>query len=908
MNDGTTHLRSATFDPLMNSRIAKKKPTQRRDRESISKGAMEMIFKSFKTKKTMVRREPEENDDIQGRSLFNTEGNFVDQNEEKKKEKRSCWYRFKKKVNAMMDHPVYIILMSCLTLIALFFSDLQTAWCPPTADLPIDFCQFLVFILFTVEIILCCMCDDSYFNSIFFWLDTVSVLSLFLDVNFISDYFLSASHFGGDHHKYKYQLALSKISVASGTTRVLRILRIIKLIRLLKLYKTVNLAKKRMAKIEEEKKKKLKQMLMQPEKSNTDSSNLETNENTDRELLKETKPKKSKKPSFKLVSVKTHIQSDDIGKVQNYNDISDETLKESRISKVITDSLNKKIFCLVMIILVVYPFLSDDFYITGKESMSYVLLNQLLESFSEFSGVNIVEYIELSNDPFFPLINITSNGELFYSNPKITKNNFRSDEVRSLISPSGLYVITFSAYKETTLTAMLNFFRTWFVCFLVALSVWFIEGSVHQIVLQPLEIMMEIIDKVCKDPANAKNINEIQSGTKATIDKFGNEGADQYEIKTIKNALIKISALLSMGFGKIGAKIINKNLVEENFDFKEKGKMIAGIYGIFSIKNYMEISKTFRKNSIVFINHIVEIIHDSIDLFSGDITRNSSNDINAIWKYSNSSFQVQKEKENPKEDTAKVDKEKISSLIEGVSELALFSMIRTYRKISKKANAYFQQENQKISLGFCLHSGYSIEGVIGSILKIDTVHVSKNTQITTIMKNASAYYGVEIVFSDSFYDSLGIKTKNLCRCIDIIRFTGYPNKTFKMYTIDLNRNLEISKKVKLYLNSTEKELVHKEKKKKLFDSINEAGSVENVMLAKRSIIEVLDNNYGEDFYIEYRKGFELYESCQWKDAKKCFQSCLKIMEDRPCEILIQYIDSFEGKAPDFWFGRDCPFE
>ena len=928
----------------------------------------QIILTSIATKNKNIRERHltiDKRETKQKKSIFDTG------EKDNKHTKLSCNEKFKKNANYIMDLPITIILMSILTLFALFLSDIQTAWCPPSVDLPFDIIQLFVFISFTIEICLCTYVDPSYGLSLFFWLDIISTLSLFLDVNFISDHFLGTKIFIGNT-KYKYQLALSKISTASGTTRVLRVLRIVKLIRVVKLYKQVYQAKTKMVKAEEMKKKKIKMLLLNnSNKSNTDSSIPDSEEKMNTSGGGETSSSKKgstetgKKPtvprmkqSFKVVHLMEDEESekkvkDDFGKVQKINDVSDETLKESRISKTLTDSLNKKIFCLVMIVLIIYPFLCDDFYITSTESISYTVLGSYLESYylineKTFNRV-FDKYISSSMDSFFPIINITLNGSLVYKNPNITKTNFRNDEVSVYVSPNTLIEITFSMFKSTTLNATLNFFRTLFVCVLVTMSVWFIEGDAKENVLEPLEIMMEIIDKVSSDPANAKNINQIQSGTKATIEKFeGKKVENNYEIKVIKQSIIKLSALLSMGFGEIGAEIVKNNLINDSYNFKERGKMIAGIYGYFNLRNFSTINKQFKKNSIILINHIAEIIHDSVAMYGGIITKNCGESILTIWKFTSNNFILSNNeqiitttpnasnkllphldsKDAPRKQFSIRNKSTSSKtlslkhnktlnqitgnhrsskdltvLMENITDLSILSALRVFHKIQKNSNAYFTNPAHKISIGFSFHLGYSIEGVVGSSLKIDTVHLSRNTTLNQKINEYSSYYGVDFIFTDTVYKNMSDSLKRFCRVIDNVNFTSI-SKSYKLYTIDVNQKLTISNKSHIYLTRYEKELLHAEKVKKLYEQINNVGNVSAYILSRHSFQEVLDSGYTEEFYTHWKHGFEFYEEGDWSKAKDEFGECSKMIpNDGPCNRLMEYMNEYNYEAPSYWEGH-----
>lgn len=45
----------------------------------------------------------------------------------------------------------------------------------------------IIFAVYTVEISLNAISEDKYFNSFYFWLDTISTISLILDINWIME-------------------------------------------------------------------------------------------------------------------------------------------------------------------------------------------------------------------------------------------------------------------------------------------------------------------------------------------------------------------------------------------------------------------------------------------------------------------------------------------------------------------------------------------------------------------------------------------------------------------------------------------------------------------------------------------------------------------------------------------------
>jgi len=71
--------------------------------------------------------------------------------------------------------------------------------------------------------------------------------------------------------------------------------------------------------------------------------------------------------------------------------------------------------------------------------------------------------------------------------------------------------------------------------------------------------------------------------------------------------------------------------------------------------------------------------------------------------------------------------------------------------------------NYTTRFGFGLHSGWAIEGAIGSALKIDPSYLSPNVKWSERLEGATKIYGVLLLMTDSFYDLLSPPVQKLCR-------------------------------------------------------------------------------------------------------------------------------------------------
>lgn len=210
--------------------------------------------------------------------------------------------------------------------------------------------------------------------------------------------------------------------------------------------------------------------------------------------------------------------------------------------------------------------------------------------------------------------------------------------------------------------------------------------------------------------------------------------------------------------------------------------------------------------------------------------------------------------------------------------------------------------NFRVSMGFGLHTGWAIEGAIGSSYKIDASYLSPNVNMSARLEAATQQYGVEILISGQIFDLLSIDLKSICRLIDLVTVKGSV-EPIRLYTIDLNlKTLKPSKKIK-------KDLTDKQKKEKQlllkdeYSSMVKGNSLTQSILKKRQFKKVLQNARPREFYIDFHLGFRSYLEGDWVKAAKHFKVCLDIFEDDgPVKTLFEFIKTNDFKKPNDWKG------
>lgn len=125
--------------------------------------------------------------------------------------------------------------------------------------------------------------------------------------------------------------------------------------------------------------------------------------------------------------------------------------------------------------------------------------------------------------------------------------------------------------------------------------------------------------------------------------------------------------------------------------------------------------------------------------------------------------------------------------------MALYSFLKVICKINKYSHILSYRKNEKLSLampgfkvsmGFGLHTGWAIEGSIGSYFKIDASYLSPNVNMASRLEAACKQYKVPLLVSGDFYEVMTDEVKTLCREIDTVTVKG-SIKPVRLFTVDV---------------------------------------------------------------------------------------------------------------------------
>jgi hypothetical protein len=97
----------------------------------------------------------------------------------------------KARIKYMLHHPLYNVILTILTIYALFFDDIRLLAFTKSADDVFFAITSAAFLIFVTEICLASYSQNDYFTHFFFWLDIIATVSLIPDIGWIWDYVVS---------------------------------------------------------------------------------------------------------------------------------------------------------------------------------------------------------------------------------------------------------------------------------------------------------------------------------------------------------------------------------------------------------------------------------------------------------------------------------------------------------------------------------------------------------------------------------------------------------------------------------------------------------------------------------------------------------------------------------------------
>lgn len=598
--------------------------------------------------------------------------------------------------------------------------------------------------------------------------------------------------------------------------------------------------------------------------------------------------------------------------------------EESKVGQKLSDLTTRRVLILIILMLLLVPLFSISTYKEENVYFEYGL--NLIEDYTgDMESLRLTSlfatYVTRHSDIPMPITNLIAVGtsSLEFNDPDITLADYRPYELELVKGTDGKVVGVFDFKYTVNLTAGLGIARSIYVCCILTIGAIFFSRDALSLVIKPIQGMISKVKRIAKNPLEAaqEEENEALAYERALMTlKKKNKGRktkivikeNEYETAKIEQTIIKIGALLAIGFGEAGAKIIAENMGRGgDVDPMVPGIKVVAIFGFCDIRNFTDATEVLQEDVMLFVNEVADIVHGGVDRYSGAANKNIGDAFLLVWKFN---------ADDVEEDETGQLVTKINSRNAAYADMSVMSFLKIIAEIRKshKLERYSQNKeileklpNFQVKLGYGLHVGWAIEGAIGSDFKIDASYLSPNVNTAARLEAATKQFGVPLLISGELRKICTPRTQTNMRLIDIVKVVGSDNQT-EMVTCDVDESL-----IKVEIPKRQRNKRQDLKMKKVRGRIERNRYKQAAMSSQIQVsekfeldedIKLLRSPFTKEFNDTFKKGFECYIKGRWTEAAEilCTIEGNLIEHDFPTKAILSFMREYKNIAPKDWEG------
>ena len=750
------------------------------------------------------------------------------------------------------------LVMTFLTLLALFMDDLRLWVFPKSADTAFVVVTVLVFAMFMIEFAILSFLKPGYPNSFFFWLDFIAALSLIPDMPFIWDPIRGDST-GSDPTTDNLTLARAARASRAGS-RIARIFRFVRFIRLVRIAKLSELCLRSKATV-----------------------------------VPVIRRRRSSVAPVKQSSMPT-----------------------SKVGEHLSEKTTRRVVTMVLIMLFAVPALQEDIFneapLAGLRDLQDIATTPSDLTQAQFDAA-ITSYMTYSQGPEgseWKVLFLKVNGDKFQHEFKDADfSSYRKVELRSVYISDEF--LAFFSYREASQTGGLySILLTIFVCFLLTVGALLFSKDANSLVIAPIERMVGIIEKLRENPLPKKTYGLDTATTSGSLET----GVLENTLEKL-TALLQVG--FGEAGSTIIQKNINS---DGELDPMVDGKRMLAIFGFCTIRNFQRINEVLGEDTLLFVNEIADLVHSEVHRLGGAANRNLGDSFLVVWRMPQiiptEELQnlFEKNMENPKDahELEGISPVQMMAVREAqrLANQALSAFIRIlcgckansgrFQKFTNHAKLREAIPDFQISMGCGLHLGWAIEGAIGSKYKIDASYLSPHVNTCARLMAGTKQYNVNLLMSESFASVLSSSARVRCRLVDRAAVKG-STEARRLYTFDINHSMvkkgDLSTRKTAGVISMQRSDIERRR-------VEFKATAANSVLAdfdRDSLLVALQGSTPKEFRRLYEKGVDAYLEGKWGEAEEQLTSAMRFKpDDGPSQTLLTYMREQGKKAPDDWQG------
>ncbi|KAF4702634.1 hypothetical protein FOZ62_011910 [Perkinsus olseni] len=427
----------------------------------------------------------------------------------------------------------------------------------------------------------------------------------------------------------------------------------------------------------------------------------------------------------------------------------------------------------------------------------------------------------------------------------------------------------------------LDMLSTLFVCILLAtLSIQF-QNDTQKLVIAPIEKMVNIIKQLAEDPLRRPDVQLF---------------------KIVKSLVVVV------GFGRAGAEIVNKsmNSGDGELNIMMPGRCIFGIFAYVGMRRLATLADMLGQDVTVLMNKVATIVHGCANRWGGVSNQNIDNGFLLVWKLE-SQHDPQLKQELKSEVVLKRSKTADRALFCGMKMIAELQRLLLRETSAIKGDAPFaltslQSTIAAVDVGIAFHVGWAIEGPVGSDFKIDATYLGPDITRTLALQDLTKVYDAPILTSSKLYFMASVRTKERFMLVDYVRLGESKVDPHGIYALVLAPTTAAPERlpstpVTYKLGSLIKPEDLAEVEDNVFvDEFPEYLSTVDVDVT--SLIET--RGISGPFADTFRRGFSCFVEGDWERAVTMLSQAGS--GTGPASALLRYMESTGNRTPKEWDG------
>lgn len=463
---------------------------------------------------------------------------------------------------------------------------------------------------------------------------------------------------------------------------------------------------------------------------------------------------------------------------------------------------------------------------------------------------------------------------------------------------------------STKLQAGLNIIRTIFVCAILSVASLMFSKDANTLVIEPIERMTAKIKRISQNPLEAAIEDEVNT---VAMEKMHNQSAKkdknkgEMETEVLENVIMKIGALLALGFGEAGTEIITANIKRGSGDIDPMvpGKKTFCIFGFCDIRGFAEVTEVLQEGVMLFVNEIAEIVHNTVFRFAGSANKNIGDAFLLVWKLPKSLDHHFKA----------ANLQPIPHILHQYADMALVGFLKVLAAVNSDSRVLKYRLSPELAqklpgfavkMGFGLHVGWAIEGAIGSEFKVDASYLSPNVNMASRLEAATRQFGVPLLISGELHDLLSVQIQLIMREVDCVMVKGSKVPT-RLFTCDVSINsippLSAEESLAGLSASEAKVELRRQRDYLLKAAVSKQREVWRLFDTDPQLV-AMRSSVSLRFVDLHRQAYGAYTKGDWTQAKQLMQDAMDVKWelDGPSRALMGFMEEHGFRAPADWAG------